>query len=87
MSKVLDDIKKRASLLGKHIVLPEGEDKRVVQAAADSVKDGIAKITLLGNEEEIRKNNPEVDLTGVTIVDPLKCDKFEQYAELLCELR
>lgn len=87
MSKVLDDIKKRASLLGKHIVLPEGEDKRVVQAAADSVKEGIAKITLLGNEEEIRKNNPEVDLTGVTIVDPLKCDKFEQYAELLYELR
>ena len=62
MSKVLDDIKKRASVLGKNIVLPEGEDKRVVEAAAVSVKEGVAKITLLGNPEEIKKANPEVDL-------------------------
>ena len=71
MSKVLDDIKKRASLLGKHIVLPEGEDKRVVQAAADSVKEGIAKITLLGSEEEIRtgyKDDGWQDYTGPILV-------------------
>ena len=70
MSKVLDDIKKRAVKLNKHIVLPEGEDKRVVEAAAVSVKEGVARITLLGNPEEIKKNNPETDLSGVTIIDP-----------------
>ena len=43
MSKVLENIKKQASLLGKHIVLPEGEDARVVKAAAEAVKEGIAK--------------------------------------------
>ena len=43
MSKVLDNIKKRAAALGKTIVLPEGEDNRVVKAAAESVKEGIAK--------------------------------------------
>ena len=56
MSKVLDGIKQRAVKLNKHIVLPEGEDKRVVEAAAVSVKEGVAKITLLGDPDEIRKN-------------------------------
>ena len=87
MSKVLDDIKKRAAALGKTIVLPEGEDKRVVKAASDSVKEGIAKIVLLGNEAEIKADNPDVDLSGVTIVDPLTYEKAEAYADLLYELR
>ena len=87
MSKVLDEIKKRAAALGKTIVLPEGEDKRVVKAASDSVKEGIAKIVLLGNEAEIKADNPDVDLSGVTIIDPLTYEKAEAYADLLYELR
>ncbi len=87
MSKVLNEIKQRASLLGKHIVLPEGEDKRVVEAASVSVKEGIAKITLLGNREEIVRENPDVDLSGVTVIDPLTYEKTEEYADLLYELR
>ncbi len=87
MSKVLEEIKKRASLLGKNIVLPEGEDKRVVEAAAQSVKEGIAKITLLGDPAEIAKNNPDVDLSGVTIIDPKTFSKTEEYADLLYEVR
>ena len=87
MSKVLDNIKKRASVLGKNIVLPEGEDKRVVEAASVATKEGIAKITLLGNEEEIKKNNPDIDLTGVTVIDPLTYEKTPEYANLLYELR
>ena len=87
MSKVLDDIKKRASVLGKNIVLPEGEDKRVVEAAAVSVKEGVAKITLLGNPDEIKAANPDVDLSGVTVIDPLTYHKTEEYANLLYELR
>ena len=87
MSKVLDDIKQRAVKLNKHIVLPEGEDKRVVEAAAVSVKEGVARITLLGDPDEIRKNNPDVDLSGVTIINPKTYEKTEAYAELLTELR
>ncbi len=87
MSKVLDNIKKRAAALGKNIVLPEGEDKRVVEAAAVATKEGVAKITLLGNPEEIKKANPSVDLTGVTVIDPLTYEKTDEYAELLYELR
>ncbi|MBO4323502.1 MAG: phosphate acetyltransferase [Clostridia bacterium] len=87
MSKVLDSIKKRAAALGKNIVLPEGEDSRVVEAASVATKEGIAKITLLGNEAEIKKANPNVDLTGVTIIDPLTYEKTPEYAALLYELR
>ena len=70
MSKVLENIKKQASLLGKHIVLPEGEDARVIKAASEAVKEGIAKVTVLGNATEIANANPDIDLTGVNIVDP-----------------
>lgn len=87
MTKVMEQIKARAAKLGKHIVLPEGEDARVVKAAADATKEGIARITLIGNAEEIAKNNPDVDLTGVTVIDPKTSDKHEAYAAAFYELR
>ncbi|MBQ9709107.1 MAG: phosphate acetyltransferase [Clostridia bacterium] len=87
MSNVMETIKKKAALLGKNIVLPEGEDSRVVEAAAAAVKEGVAKITLLGNPEEIKANNPNVDLSGVTVIDPKTSPKHEEYATLLYELR
>jgi len=87
MSNIMETIKSKASVLGKHIVLPEGEDSRVVVAAAAAVKEGIAKVTLLGNPEEIKKNNPTVDLTGVNIIDPNNTDKHMEYATVLYELR
>ena len=83
----LADIKKRAAKLGKRIVLCEGEDARVVRAAADAVREGIARITLLGDPEAIRKDNPDVDLTGVDIVDPKTSEKRPEYAALLYGLR
>ncbi|MGN0818337.1 MAG: phosphate acyltransferase, partial [Candidatus Coproplasma sp.] len=47
---LLDEIKAKAAKLNKTIVLCEGEDKRVVEAAARITKEGIAKIVLIGNE-------------------------------------
>ncbi len=87
MRNILDEIKIKAKALQKTIVLCEGEDKRVVQAAADATKEGIAKIVLLGNEAEIKAANPDVDLTGVTIIDPLTAEKLPEYNAKLCELR
>ena len=87
MKNVLEQIKEKAKALKKTIVLCEGEDPRVVKAAADATKEGIAKIVLLGNEEEIKKANPDADLTGVTIVNPLTSDKLAAYNARLCELR
>ena len=87
MRNILEEIKSKAKALQKTIVLCEGEDKRVVKAAADATQEGVAKIVLLGNEAEIKAANPDVDLTGVTIIDPLTSDKLPAYNAKLCELR
>ena len=87
MAKLLDSILERAKAAQKTIVLCEGEDKRVVEAAARITKEGIAKIVLVGNEAECRRVAPDVDLTGVTVVDPETSEKTQEYAALLYELR
>ncbi len=84
---VLENIVKEASKLNKNIVLPEGEDSRVVIAASQAVKEGIARITLLGNPEEIKAKNPDTDLSGVNVVDPATFEKTPAYAEILFKAR
>ncbi len=84
---LLDEIKAKAAALKKTIVLCEGEDRRVVEAAARITKEGIAKIVLIGNEEECKKVAPDVDLAGITLIDPLTSDKTAEYANILYEAR
>ena len=84
---ILENIKKQASALNKCVVLPEGEDKRVVTAAAETVKEGVAQVILLGDAAKIAADNPEVDLTGVTVINPVTYEKTEAYAELLFKAR
>ena len=84
---LLDEIKAKAAANKKTIVLCEGEDKRVVEAAAKITKEGIAKIVLIGNEAECKKVAPGVSLKGITLVDPLTSDKTEKYAQILYEAR
>ena len=84
---VAEALKKRAGEKQRTIVLCEGEDKRVVEAAQRCVEEGVAKIVLLGKEAEIKAANPDADLTGVQIVNPATSPKLEEYAALLYELR
>ena len=83
----IDDIKAKAKLDIKTIVLPETEDIRTYQATEAVLKEGTAKIVLVGSEEEIAKNKGECDITGAIIVDPAKSDKTESYIAKLVELR
>ncbi|MCQ2598598.1 MAG: phosphate acetyltransferase, partial [Treponema sp.] len=83
----VDELLKKSAAAGKKIVLCEGEDKRVVEAASKIVKDGIAKIILVGNAEECAKVAPGVDLTGVELVDPATSPNTDKYAELLFKAR
>ena len=87
MSNLMESIYNKAKSLGKNIVLPESEDKRVVEAAALCAQQNIAKITLLGDENKIKAENPGIDLTGVTVVNPEKNTKTNEYAQLLFNLR
>lgn len=79
------ELRAKAKAANKTIVLCEGEDKRVVEAASLVVKEGIAKIILLGNEAEIKKFG--FDMTGVTIVDPIVDPNADKYAEILYKAR
>lgn len=81
------ELESKAAKAGKKIVLCEGEDKRVVEAAAKIVKEGIAKIVLVGNEAGCKKVAPDVDLSEIELVDPETSPKTAEYAKILYECR
>lgn len=86
---ILEKIRAQAASDLQHIILPEGEDIRTVQAAAMCAKDKIAKITILGNEEKIRElaNQSKANLNGVDILDHRKSHDFGKIAEFYHQLR
>jgi len=86
---VLQQIRHRASLNIQHIVLPEGEDARTVAASEMCVRDKIAKITLIGDEEKIREaaRQSNANLNGVEILDHKKSNDFSKIAMFYHELR
>jgi phosphate acetyltransferase len=82
---ILEKIRARAASDRQHVVLPEGEDQRTLEAAAICSRDGIARITLLGDEAKIRQSG--ANLNGVEIVDHRKSKDFARFATLYHELR
>ncbi|MBO5721807.1 MAG: phosphate acetyltransferase, partial [Lentisphaeria bacterium] len=87
---VIDTIKARAKALGRTLVLPEGQDPRVVKAANMIADEAIAKkVIVLGSPEEIDKACAEAGVTErkFDAIDYLKCDFFQQYVEQFCEMR
>ena len=86
---LVSTIKERARAEKKHIVLPEGTEKRTVKAAELIVKEKIAEVTLLGVPEAIQKAAAEAgaDLAGVHIVEPAKLPDFQGFADGYFKLR
>lgn len=62
-------IHERARQAVRHVVLPEGTEPRTMEAAARAAGAGLAQVTLLGEEEELRRRAEErrVDLGSVTV--------------------
>jgi phosphate acetyltransferase len=85
--KFLEQISERAKSDLKTIVLPESSDIRTVKAAAMVQQLGIAKIILVGKENEIKKLAGDLDITKATIIDPESSPNFEKYANEFYELR
>ena len=85
----IESIKKRAAKDKKTIILPEAEDKRVLEAASKVVKQGFANIILLGEKTQIEKDAEKykIDLNGVRIINISSSEKNEEYANALYELR
>jgi phosphate acetyltransferase len=86
---ILNRIRQRAAADVQHIILPEGEDPRTVQAAAMCSRDSIAKITIIGSEEKVRALATETgaNLNGVDILDHRKADEFGRMATMYYDLR
>lgn len=86
---ILQQIRQRAANDIQHIILPEGEDVRTVQAAEMCVKDRIAKITIIGSEEKVRElaRHANANLNGVDILDHRKSNDFGKVATFYYELR
>ena len=84
-------IVKRAKERKKHIVLPEGNDDRILEAADMLVKQDVVQITLIGIKEQIisasQRLNLTLDFDKIAIVDPATSPKFEEYAVALYEIR
>ena len=82
---LLQTVREKAKAAGKTIVLAEGEEKRVLDAAKVILAEKIASLVLIGNREKIAEK-ADFDISAVTVVDPGK-DDLSEYAELLYELR
>ncbi|MBR1624168.1 MAG: phosphate acetyltransferase [Clostridia bacterium] len=82
----MNSIYDKAKKLYKHIVLPEGEEERIINAAKAITERKIAKITLIGNKDVIVKKAGG-ELSGIEIIDPKTNPKTEEYINLLVELR
>jgi phosphate acetyltransferase len=87
---LLDKIKARAKTLNKRIVLPEGLEERTLKAADELLAEGIARIALLGNPDEIRSEAGKHGLKQIgkaELVDPVRHDRKQTYIDLMVELR
>lgn len=87
--QLVDQIKAKARQNPQIVVLPEGYDDRMIQAAGPIVKDGLAKVVLLGDSATLQAKAADlgVSLQGVTLLDPKTAPKLEQYVDELVELR
>lgn len=85
----IEQIRSRSKANLKRIVLPEGEDKRVIEAASIILKDGLAVPVILGDKTKIMdlaaKEN--IDIANLEIIQPENSPNLEKYADAFYELR
>ena len=86
---LLDKLKSKARAYPQRIVLSEGEDERVIRAAAQVTAERYAKVTLLGRATIIRAgaDRQSVKLDGIEILDPLSSSRLESYAQIYFDRR
>jgi phosphate acetyltransferase len=79
----------RAKSKRQHIVLPEGDEERILRASEVILRRKVCDLTLLGNEEEIQQRIASLglDLKGIKIVDPVSSQWLSDFAKTYYELR
>jgi phosphate acetyltransferase len=86
---LVEQIKTKAKKNLQTVVLPESYDERMLFAAQKIVEQGLAKIVILGNPDEVKKAAiaKGVSLAGVEILEPAASPKLQSYVDELVELR
>ena len=89
MSSLIEGIKAKAKANKQHILLPEGEEERTVQAAAIIREQGLADVTLFGKPEKIAAIAAQynADIAGIDIIDPENHELYPAYVEKFYEMR
>lgn len=79
----------RAKSKRQHIVLPEGDEERILRASEVLLRRRVCDLTLLGNREDIQQKIASfgLDLEGIKIVDPLRSGWLPDFAKTYYELR
>jgi phosphate acetyltransferase len=79
----------RARADRKHVVLPEGDDERILRATSTLLRLGVADLTLLGDEAAIRAKSASigVDITGAAVLSPNDPDVVAVFAKEYARLR
>jgi phosphate acetyltransferase len=83
------ELLERAKARRRHIVLPEGEDERVLRAADILLRRDVIDLTILGPPGEVRARAAAagLNLDGARLVDPLESELRGEFAALYHELR
>ena len=83
------DLFDRARSNQRHIVLPEGTDDRILRAASTLLRRQVARLTILGDESEIRQRAAELglDIAAADILSPFDPELRERFAEEYAKLR
>ncbi|MGJ8721568.1 MAG: phosphate acetyltransferase, partial [Salinibacterium amurskyense] len=79
----------RARQRPQHIVLPEGSDDRILRASSTLLRRGVAKLTILGDEGEVRGRAAELglDISGASILSPFDEELRDRFATEYVKLR
>jgi len=83
-------IREKAKKNPKIIVLPEGEEPRMIKAAEIIINEGFASLILLGREENIKSKARELGINlsnKIKIISPKDSEKLKEYAESYYQLR
>ncbi len=86
---VIQFFKERASQVQEPIVLPEGSDKRIIEAAAMIIEEKLAKPIILGDIDEIKRLATElkVSLNGAKLIDPKNAADKAELVEIFYKIR
>jgi phosphate acetyltransferase len=89
MAEFINNLKEKAKEKPKRIVLPEGEEERIIKAAGIISQKKIAIPLLLGNIEKIKEKAHylKIDLSHIEIIDPFNFAKTSEYISFYCQMR